>query len=110
VVFGQYQLGQGVLFILVATVVLGVVGVQLGAAALDALICRAIRRGVPGDWSCILAGLFSVVVALALAGVLVWPALVVDRTIGIVAAVAGLGFVVAAVMLGRAAAGAPLAR
>jgi hypothetical protein len=40
----------------------------------------------------------------------VWPALVADRTIAIVAAVAGLGFVVAAVMLGRASAGPPSAR
>jgi len=49
-----------------------------------------------------LAGVFSVVVALSLAGILVWPALVADRTVSIVAAVAGLGFVVAALTMGRA--------
>ena len=52
-----------------------------------------------------LAGVFSVLVALALAGVLVWPALVADRTISIVAAVAGVGFVVAALLAGRGASG-----
>lgn len=100
VVFGPWQPGQGLLFVLVTAVMLGAVGCQLGAGAFDVLIWLALRRRVAGGWSWMLGGAFSAALAVVAASIFVVPAVVVGRFASIAAMVAAFGFVVGAVTAG----------
>lgn len=99
-VFGPWQPGHGVLFILLAPVMLTVVGFQIGAGAFDVLICVAIRRRIAGEWSWGLGGAFSAALAVVAASTFAAPAIVAARLLSIGAVVAGLVFVVGAVTRG----------
>jgi uncharacterized membrane protein HdeD (DUF308 family) len=90
-VFGQWQPGQVMLLVFVSAGMMSVVGAQLLAAVVDVMMCRAVRRRIPGEWSCAIGTVLSVGLAVIAAATLAVPAPLLGRALGIGAVVGGLG-------------------
>ena len=102
VVFGPWQPGHTMLFILVAAVILTVAGVQIGAGAFDVLIWLSLRRRIPGEWSWVVGGGFSALLALIAASTFAASTVVLARILVVAAVVTALAFIARAVTVGRA--------
>jgi uncharacterized membrane protein HdeD (DUF308 family) len=110
VLFGRWQPGSGLVWMVVAGVALAVVMLQLGAGAFDVLVWRRIRRHRPREWTWALAAAFSAVLAVVVGATLAVPVTVLGPVLGAAALFTGAGFLVGAGTLGEPrAAEAPLA-
>ena len=90
-VFGPWQPGQLTLLIFVSAGMMTVVGAQMLAAVIDVMMCRAVRRRIPGEASCVIGTVLSAGLAVVAAATLVAPALLLGRALGVGAVIGGLG-------------------
>jgi hypothetical protein len=88
--FGPWRPGRGLVWIVVVAFTLAAVIVQLGAGGFDLLICREIRRRMPGEWSWALGAALSAALAVAIAAAFAVPVTMLGRVV--VAAAFGGGF------------------
>jgi len=90
-VFGPWQPGQVMLLVFVAAVMMTVIGAQMLAAAIDVMMCREVRRRIPGEWSCAIGTVLSAALAVIAAATLLAPAPLLGRALGVGAMIGGLG-------------------
>jgi uncharacterized membrane protein HdeD (DUF308 family) len=99
-IFGPWQPGQLMLFLLTMVPALTAIALQIVmAATIDLLIGLEVRRRIPGEWSVALGAVVSIVLGgLASAGFLVIPA-VTGRLLGVACLGGGLGLVAGSIWL-----------
>ena len=90
-VFGPWQPGQVMLLVFVSASMMTVVGAQMLAAVVDVMMCREVRRRIPGEWSCAIGTVLSVGLAVIATATLAAPAPLLGRALGVGAVIGGLG-------------------
>ena len=101
-VFGEWQPGQGVLFLFTIVPALAVTALQiLMAATVDMMLGMAVRRRIPGDWSVMLGALVSIVLGVVVAVSFAGLAGALTRPLAIVALVGAIGLIASALRLWR---------
>lgn len=108
VVFGPWQPGQALLWMSVTGLMLAVIGFQIGAGAFDVLICREIRRRLPGEWSFAVGAVLSVALAVVAAATFTAPATLLGRILAAGSIAGGLGLLVGAFRLDESRAASSL--
>lgn len=107
-IFGAWQPGQLLLWLVVVSVMLTVIAVQIAAGAFDVLVCLKIRRRLPGEWSFALGAALSITFAIIAGGTFAAPAALLARVLGITAVVGGLALLVGSAKLHEGAGTPPL--
>jgi hypothetical protein len=106
--FGPWEPGKGLAWMIVAGFTLAVVAFQLVAVAFDILICAAIRRRIPREWTWALGAALSAALAVAVGSTFVVPADGLGHAVAAVAFAAGFALLVGAGKMGEARAVPPV--
>ena len=100
--FGPWQPGKGLAWMVLTGFTLAVAGIQLGALVFDVLICGEIRRRVPHEWTWMLGAAFSAALAVAVGAAFAVPVGALGRVVAGAAFAAGFALIVGAGKLGEA--------
>jgi uncharacterized membrane protein HdeD (DUF308 family) len=101
-VFGEWQPGQGVLFLFTIAPALAVTVLQIiMAATIDVMLGLAARRRIPGDWSVVLGAVVSIVLSVLIAVSFGGMSAALSRPLAFIALAGGLGLIAGAFRLWR---------
>jgi uncharacterized membrane protein HdeD (DUF308 family) len=102
-VFGEWQPGQGVLFLFTIAPALAMTVLQIiMAATIDLMLGLAVRRRISGDWSVVLGSVVSIVLSVLIAVSFAGMSAALARPLAFIALVGGLGLIAGAFRLWRA--------
>jgi uncharacterized membrane protein HdeD (DUF308 family) len=98
---GSWQPGQLLMRILIASLLLLVIALQMVAGALDVVMCRQVRRRLPGEWSAAFAAALSVALGIVMASMFVVPPALSGYFLAAVAGAVGIGILLGVARLRR---------